>query len=296
MLVLDAGNALWKVGAAADPETSRRAAFVLETMGKLGTAAMAAGARDLTGGAAWLKAQAERAGVRVVSANLVDAHGKRLFPASIVVEAAGKKIAAIGASPAGAFQDAHGAPIAAAVVAEAKRVRPKVDLVMVLAAIPYADALQLSSDAGSAVDFVFQSHEGRGPGPMQRGVGNFIVRTGERGRQVGRLAIDIASTGPWLDAQEVERDQQTLAFLDARISETKRWSAEASDASRKAAFEETLRQFTQRRNEVSARIQAARTATGRKVALDWVTLTAQFQEDATLAAAVKRIEPNGATH
>jgi 2',3'-cyclic-nucleotide 2'-phosphodiesterase (5'-nucleotidase family) len=294
VLLLDAGNALWKVGTPADAETKRRAAFILETMGKLGTAAMAAGARDLVAGAAWLKAQAERAGVPVVSANLLDPSGRRLFPASIVVEAAGKKIGMIGASPAGAFDGANGGPIAAAVLAETRKVRPKVDMVMVLAAIPYADALQLSREAGSTVDFIFQSHEGRGIGPLQRGDGNFLVRAGDRGRQVGRLAIDVASAGQWVDAVQLEREQQTIGMLDGQIDEVKRRIELAGDAQKKAALQETLRQFSERRNQVAAQVQAARMAGGRKVALDWIALTGVFQEDAALAAAVKRIEPNGA--
>ncbi|HZA50957.1 MAG TPA: 5'-nucleotidase [Myxococcaceae bacterium] len=296
MLLLDAGNALWKAGAGADGETKRRAAFVLETMGKLGTAAMAAGARDLTAGPAWLKEQSERAGVRIVSANLLDAGGKRLFPASIVVDLAGKKIAVIGASPVGSFEDARGGPIVASVVAEARKVRPKVDVVLVLAAVPYADALQLSREAGTAVDFIFQSHEGRGIGPMQRGDSHFVLRTGDRGRQVGRLSIDVAGVGPWVDPAELERNQQAMASLEGHIAEVKRRLDAAPDAQTKAALEETARHFAQRRNELSAQVQAARTAGGRKVALDWLTLTGQFQEDATLAAAVKRIEPHGAAH
>lgn len=296
MLVLDAGNALWKPGAVADAETKRRAAFVLETMGKLGTAAMAAGARDLVAGAGWLKAQAERTRVPVVSANLLDSGGKPVFSPSIVMEAAGKRIAVIGASPAGTFDGGKGGPIAAAVVAEAKKVRPKADLVLVLAAIPYADALQLSREAGSAVDFIFQAHDVRGIGPLQRGDGNFVVPTGERGRQLGRLVMAIGGEGPWVDAVQLRREQQSVSMIEGQIEEVKKRIERAEDAEKKAALQETLRQFAQRRAQLVQQVQAASTASGRKVSLEWLTLSSRFEEDAALAAAVRRIEPHGAAH
>jgi 2',3'-cyclic-nucleotide 2'-phosphodiesterase (5'-nucleotidase family) len=296
VLLLDAGNALWKVGAPADADTRKRAAFVLTTMGRLGTAAMAAGARDLVAGAGWLRAQAERAKVPVLSANLVDPKGKPLFPASTLVEIAGKKIAVIGATPASQFEGARGGPIAAAVIAEAKKVRPKSDVVVVLAAVPYADALQLSREAGNAVDFILQSHEGRGQGPLQRGEGNWVARTGERGRQLGRLAIDLGSAGPFVDSGQIGRDQQAVAMLDTQIAQVKKRIELASDERGKSALQETLRQFTERRNQVSLDLQSAQKAGGRKVALEWLTLGPGFSDDPALAAEVKRIEPEGAAH
>jgi 2',3'-cyclic-nucleotide 2'-phosphodiesterase (5'-nucleotidase family) len=294
-LLLDSGNALWKVGAAPDSESRKRAEFVLRTMGKLGTAAMAAGARDLVAGAGWLKSQAERARVPVLSANLVDAHGKPIFPASTVVEIAGKKVALIGASPSAPFEGAKGGPIAASVLAEAKKLRPKSDIVVVLAAVPYADALQLSREAGNAVDFILQSHEGRGQGPLQRGDGNWVATSGERGRQLGRLVID-AGDGPFVDGGQIRRNQQALGLLDTQIGQVKKRIELASDGSSRSALEATLRQFTDRKSQVQSELQAAQKAGGRKVALDWLTLGPEFREDPALDAEVKRIEPAGAAH
>jgi 2',3'-cyclic-nucleotide 2'-phosphodiesterase (5'-nucleotidase family) len=294
-VLLDAGNALWKVGAPANGDTRNRAAFILATMGKLGTAAMAAGARDLVAGVGWLKTQAERAKVPVLSANLMDTRGRPAFPASLVVESAGRKIAVIGASPAAQFEGAKGAPIAVSVIAEAKKVRPKSDIVVVLAAVPYADALQLSREAGSAVDFILHSHEGRGMGPLQRGEGNLLAPSGERGRQLGRLTID-GGDGPFVDAGQLRRDQQAVAMLDAQLDQVKKRVELASDPGTKSALQDTLRQFKERRAQVSAQLEAAQKAGGRKVALDWITLGSEFKEDPVLDAEVKRIEPRGPAH
>lgn len=298
-LLVDAGNALFKSPGLNDKDAKARAAFILETMGKLGTDAMAAGMRDLNLGAAWLKEQAEKAKVPVLSANLVDAKGKPVFPASRIVQVGERKVAFIGASPAGTFGDGQvrGNPIAAAVAAEARKLRAKKpDAIVVLAAVPYADALQLSREVGSLVDLVFQSHEGRGQGTGQRSEGNFVFPTGERGRQLGKLVVDLAGKGPFVDKQELARDQQTVRLLDTQVGQVRKRLELASDPKVKAQLKETLRQFEARKTEVKARTEAARKTGGRELTLEWVTLTAEFKEDAALAAAVRKIEPNGAAH
>src|SRR5262249_7953154 len=82
ILMLDAGNALFKVPAGVDAAAKVRAEFLLKTMGTLGTVAMPAGLRDLAAGVDFLKKTAESAGVRVLSVNLTS-KGKSLFPASM---------------------------------------------------------------------------------------------------------------------------------------------------------------------------------------------------------------------
>ena len=58
-----------------------------------------------------------------------------------------------------------------AVAAEVKRLRTteKVDVVVLLAAVPYAEAVKLAQGA-EGVDFVVQSHDGRGVGIERQGV------------------------------------------------------------------------------------------------------------------------------
>lgn len=298
-MLVDAGNALFKNPGLKDADAKARAAFILGAMGKLGTHAMAAGARDLNLGAGWLKTQADKAKVPVLSANLVDQKGKAVFPASRLVEVGGQTIAFIGVSPAGTLGDgnARGTPIAAAVAAEAKKLRAKKpDAIVVLAAVPYADALQLSREAGSLVDLILQSHEGRGQGTGQRGEGNFVFPTGERGRQIGKLVVALGGKGPLIDRQELARDEQTLRILETQVTEVGKRLKMASDPKAKAQLQETLRQFEARKAEVKARTEAARKTGGRELSLEWMTLTSQFQEDAALAAEVRKIEPNGAAH
>lgn len=296
---MDSGNALFKHSAAKDADAKKRAAFILGVMGRLGTSAMAAGARDLVLGPAWLKQEANKAKVPVLSANLVDGAGKPLFPASKIVEVAGKKVALIGASPAGTIEGVSGAkglPITAAVVAEAKKVRPNADVIVVLAAVPYADAMTLSRDAGAHVDLILQSHDARGQGPAQRGEGNYVMPSGERGRMVGRLQLGLKGSGPFFDEQEVARDASTLRNLETQTVEVKRRLKMVTDPSAKKDLENTLKHFEQRTAQLRQRQEAARKATGRTLSLEWMTLTPEFQDDAALAEEVRRIEPNPIPH
>jgi 2',3'-cyclic-nucleotide 2'-phosphodiesterase (5'-nucleotidase family) len=298
VVLVDTGNALWKnTGLSGEPET-QRAAFILTAMGAMGVQAMAPGHRDLVQGPDWLKAQASKAKVPVLSANLVDAEGKLLFPASRVVEVGKSKVGLIGASPMGPLEKgaARGTPAVAAVLAEANKLRgQKVDLVVVLAAVPYADSLQLSRELGDAVDLILQSHEARGPGAAQKGEGNYVLPSGERGRQLGVLTVPLG-TGPLLDGAEQARDEQTLSMLGSQVDMVKQRMDAAKDPETRTALGKTLQQFEERVSQVKARIAAGRKAGGRRMALEWWTLTSDFQEDKALAAEVRRIEPAGAGH
>ncbi len=300
VLLVDSGNALWKQPGLLGDADEKRAAFILATMGKLGTQAMAAGQRDLVQGPQWLKAQAAKAKVPVVSANIVGKDDKPFFAPSHVVETGGARVALIGASPAGPVPksaDVKAVPAAPLVRAEAKRLRAltgkeKVDLIVVLAAVPYADGLQLSRELGGSVDLILQSHEARGPGMAQKGDSNFVVPSGERGRMLGVLTVPLGE-GLLQDGAELERDEQTLKMLEQQTETVKARIAAAKDAETKAALGRTLTQFDERKKDVQSRITAGRKAGGRRLGLEWVTLTPDVGEDAALAAEVRRIEPPG---
>ena len=83
-LVVDSGNALFPFEGPQADETKPRARFILETMGKLGTKVMAAGAKDVNFGATWLKDAAAKTGITVLSANLLE-NGKKVFEGSTVI-------------------------------------------------------------------------------------------------------------------------------------------------------------------------------------------------------------------
>jgi 2',3'-cyclic-nucleotide 2'-phosphodiesterase (5'-nucleotidase family) len=299
VLVLDSGNALFSNPGLRDPALKKRAKFVLEAMGKIGTAAMAVGARDLDEGSAWLKTEAAHAGVTALSANLVDAKGNLVFPASKVVEAAGKKIALIGVSPEGPVDldtSTTGKPMAPAVLAEARKLRKSSDLVIVLAAVPYSDSLQLSNALGGSVDFILQSHEGRGSGAAQKAEGNFVLPSGDRGRAVGRLVLDLSGEGPFVDSSAMERDDRTLKILDDRMADISKRLEATKDPAARAELKKTLATFEARKKQVGGELSSAGKGGGRKLHLDFPLLTSDYNDDPGLAAEVSRIEPTPGAH
>ncbi|NOK34096.1 5'-nucleotidase, partial [Corallococcus exercitus] len=90
VLALDAGNALFKTLADGQDATAKpRAELLLEQLDAQGYAAMAVGQRDLVLGVDFLKKKTKGAKLKLVSANLVDAKGQPLFPASVVTTVGG---------------------------------------------------------------------------------------------------------------------------------------------------------------------------------------------------------------
>src|SRR6187549_975073 len=150
-LVLDAGNALFRATGLDDPDSKKRAKFILETMGVLGTQVMAVGDRDLGAGLPFLLDAAKGSKVKLLSANLRD-QGKAVFEPSAVLPYGKLKVGVIGVSPA-----SRGIPPLVAVTEEMKKLKRKVDVIVVLAAVPYADALQLTTELKGQLDIVLQS-------------------------------------------------------------------------------------------------------------------------------------------
>jgi 2',3'-cyclic-nucleotide 2'-phosphodiesterase (5'-nucleotidase family) len=287
--LLDAGNALFKTSAPGDEQTRKRAEFILRSMGELGTSAMAVGSRDLAAGPEFLKKAAARARVQLLSANLADSNGKLLFTAATKLTVAGVRVGLFGISPVQDADGVRGRPPVQAALAEARKLRGKVDLVIALAAVPYADALQLSKEAGSAVDFILQSHESRGTGIPQGDGRNFVIPTGERGRQLGRLELDLSGSGRWVDAGQRARNEQLIKVLDVQIAEArKRFDSGSPEV--KQSLSQTMQSFQARRDSL-AKEGASLAKAPRSLKLDFLTLGSEYPDDQALKAQVAVLEP-----
>jgi len=293
--VLDAGNALFKTAASTDDVSRRRAEFILRSMGQLRTVAMAVGARDLAAGPEFLKKTAARAKVRLLSANLVDDRGALLFEPSMRTSIAGIRVGVLGISPLQSGARMRGNPPVAAALAEARKLKGKVDLVIALAAVPYADALQLAKESGDAIDLVLQSHEGRGAGIPQRNGGAFLIPTGERGRQLGRLALDVSNPGPWTELGQKERDQQLINVLDTQIAATRK-RLEMAKPGATAGLEKTLQGFQDRRETLAKEVAGFPEGGGRLLRLDFLQLSEDYPSDPALQAQITVLEPVPPSH
>ncbi|WP_257455478.1 bifunctional UDP-sugar hydrolase/5'-nucleotidase [Archangium lipolyticum] len=302
MLLLDAGNALFKSSnPGGDPTEKARAQLLLEQMNALGTAAMAVGLRDLTLGTDFLvkATQGPNAKMKLLSANLVDAAGKPLFPASTVQTVNGVKVGLVGISPEGPVATQKGVvgrPPVQAAIAESRRLRQaeKVDVVVVLAAVPYVEAIKLSTQGGDAMDFIVQSHEGRTQGAAQRNDYATLVAPGERGRQLARLELSLdGGKGPFVDLSEADRARENLRILDDNIQQARKRMATMKDEAARNALQEAVANFEARRKVLAAQVGEGTQAARRTHRLTYIQLGSQVADDAELKKRVERIEPPG---
>jgi 2',3'-cyclic-nucleotide 2'-phosphodiesterase (5'-nucleotidase family) len=300
VLVLDAGNALFKSSEpGSDPTAKERARLLLEQMDALGTRAMAVGLRDLTLGTDFLLESTKGAKkLKLLSANLTDAEGKPLFPASLVVTEGGVKFGLVGLSPEGPVSTQKGVmgrPLVKAAIAESRRLRKQeqVDVVVVLAAVPYADAIRLSQEAGDSMDFIIQSTESRGPGVAQRNDWATLIPPGERGRAVARLELSVEGKGPFVDLEASQRARDNLKIIDDNLRRAKERLASVKDDVARGSLQETVTSFETRRKALL--LQAGQTGQGleRTQRLSYIQLGTDIQDDAELKKRVERIEPPG---
>jgi len=299
VLVVDAGNALFRTPTLSDDRADKeRATFILSTMGKLGTAAMPAGMRDLSAGIDFLKKTAAASKVSVLSVNL-EMGGKLVFPASLTTTVNGLRVGIVGVSPPGkvaAIAGAQAGPITLA-VAEAGRLRPKVDVVVVLAAISYVDALQLAKQASGSVDFVLQSSESRGEGNAQQNGEVFVFPTGERGRQLGQLELQISGKGAFFDLSQIERSTRTLELIERQKAEAERRLQEAIDPTVKMSLATTLAHFEERAAALRSQMASAKgSSKSRTLTLSFTNLGADVPDDPALKAVVAKLEPHPPDH
>lgn len=296
MLVLDAGNALFQsFGAPPAKREKDRAAFIMATMGKLKTRAMAVGHRDLAAGQGFLAEHAKKAGVTLLSANLAIA-GKPAFAGSTTLEVDGHKVCLIGLTtpgPVPGLQNAVAAPTVAAAREELKKLPQGCAVKLVLAAIPYADALQLGGELKGAVDFILQSSELKPP-IVQPVNHNHLVIGGERGRQLQQLTLKLDGAGDFENLDEVARTKELLAHVEGNLRqlEARRKAAESDWA--RSQLDATIAEMTARRDELKraaskGATQGARAFTARAVSLD-----ASLGDDPELLKQLLVFEPTGA--
>lgn len=296
VLVLDAGHALFKTSSSDDAVSKKKAEFILKTMGELGAIAMAVGSHDLSGGIDFLRNTAKKAKVKVLSSNLT-LKGKLAFEPSTVVTVGEARIGLVGIGPAAGsvarVPGLVGGPPVPAALAEAKKLREKVDAVVVLAAVPLADALELLNSGGDSIDLVLQSSDGRPPTVPQRSESRFLISTGKRGRVVSKVELDLTGQGPLVDMGQLDRDQQTVRLLDQQLAETEKRSAEARDAAVRERLNETLKSFRDRKAQVLAEISAFKGRAGRSFSLSPVWLREDIADDPALKAQVEKLQPPG---
>lgn len=291
-LIFDSGNALFPFEGPQDVSTQPRAKFILETMGKLGTKVMAAGAKDLNFGAAWLKAAAAPTGVQVLSANLLE-NGKKVFDGSTVITAGGVKVGFIGVSAPGTVGTTkmEATPVLPAVREELAKLKGKADLIVLLAPLGQSDVFPLSTELKKDVDFIAVSSESRGNVPAQRTDGAWVLNPGARGQAIASLALKVDGKGAWVDLAEIAREKEILRSLDARLAEFEPRLKATTDPESKKMIQQTITELKQRRAEQKKKADVAVGAEARTFDYTYVLLNDSVTDDPPLKTEVLKYEP-----
>ncbi|KFE69636.1 5'-nucleotidase [Hyalangium minutum] len=302
MVLMDAGNALFKEPSrSTDPLVQQRAELVLDQMEAQGTVAMAVGTRDLSQGLAYLQkaTKAHSKKMKLLSANLVDKSGKAPFAPSLVVEAGGLKVGVVGVSAEGTppgEPSLTGRPPKEAALAEARKLRQsrKVDVVVVLAAIPYPEAVKLAILANEAVDFVVQSHDAKGLGIGELvGTHAAIFPAGELGKQITRLELSVDGPGPSVDLGSGSRAREQLRVVEDNLHKATTRLASTQDEPTRAELTRTIVELEGRLHELESKMEVKAPKGGRAHQLSYVTLGLAVADDPVLKQRVEQLQPSG---
>jgi len=286
-LVLDAGNALFEEKPNDEASAKARAEFILKKMGEMQTAAMVIGMRDMNAGPEFLKSAAKKANMKLLSANLL-VKGKKYFEPSTVVTLGETRVGLVGV---GQYPESLGAPAGPAVTAEVNNLKGKVDLLIVLAAMPLEDTLQLSKELGESVDLIFQSGDARAPTVPRNDYSNFLMSTGRRGQMVVSMELNLSGTGPLVDMGQLDRDRQALALLEQRVSETKKRLAAVKEPAQQKSYQESLKGFEERKAQLQASSASLQGRTGRTLSSSTIVLGPDVADDPVIKAQVEKLKP-----
>lgn len=302
LLVLDSGNALFRAPGVSDEPMRDRARFILDVMGRLGTKAMAVGARDLSGGVDFLAQAGRASGVKLLSANLKK-DGKPAFDASASFTVNGVTVAVVGVTAPGPYADLSGVlaePTLPAVKAALKALKKR-DVTVVLAATSYADSLQLAQALKDEVDFVIQSGEFRGSQPPQKVEGGsaYVLASAQKGQALSKLVLSLG-TGPatrkdaqagFVDLSSVDRDKQQLAFVDSQLKVLDDRLRAAKDPAGTRDLKATRALLQDRRKALQKMVDLVVSPTAKTMTQTWLVLGADVKDDAALKAEVLKFEP-----
>jgi 2',3'-cyclic-nucleotide 2'-phosphodiesterase (5'-nucleotidase family) len=228
----------------------------------------------------------------------VDKAGKAAFPASLVLEAAGLKVGVVGISPEGkpaGEPGLTGRPPKEAALAEARKLREKgkVDVVVVLAAVPYQEAVKLAILANDAVDFVVQSHDAKGIGIGELvGTHAAVFPSGELGKQITRLELSVVGPGPSVDLGSGSRAIQQLRVVEDNLLKAQERLNATQDEKTRGELTRTIVELEGRMRQLESEVEVKAPKGGRAHQLSYVTLGLAVADDPLLKQRVEQLQPS----
>jgi 2',3'-cyclic-nucleotide 2'-phosphodiesterase (5'-nucleotidase family) len=217
----------------------------------------------------------------------------------MVVEAGGLKVGVVGVSPEGvpaAEPTLKGRPPIEAALAESRKLRQskKVDVVVVLAAVPYQEAVKLALQAKDVVDFVVESHDARGigVGTLVNGY-TAVFPAGELGKQVTRLELNVDGPGPSVDLGSASEARKQLHVVEDNLLKANERMASTQDEATRAELTRSIVELEGRMHQLETQLDVKAPKGGRAHQLSYVTLGLAVADDPVLKQRVEEIQPAG---
>ncbi len=120
----------------------------------------------------------------------------------------------------------------------------------------------------------------------------YVVPTGDRGRQIGRLQLQMTGRGPFVDSEERRRLEQTLEHLDRQLTTVKLRQTEDATPATQKALQQTEANFETRKATVQKQLASLASGPQRQTfTLQFETLGPEMPDDPRLRELVTRLEP-----
>lgn len=287
VLVVDAGDALVTDPRRPDPESAR---LILSAMAATGVAAGAVGEFDLVLGISWLKEEAEKAGVPLLSANLRDASGEAPFPGRKIVEVGGNRVGifSVLTSARSLPDDLTLTDAAAAAAREVAALREEgVDLIVGLVHGPMREVNQLARNV--TVDIVVPAHQGGNTRAYPQGDG-WILYSGYEGRTLLEAKIDLRGEGALVSLDELERHRRSREELERKIEFGEKQLPTLAVAAQRAEVEELVAGFRRDLRRLDREREYLGEDRGRNFRSRLISLDGSLGEDATFLEEVRKLE------
>lgn len=270
-MVVDVGDSL-AMGSGAiklNPELLRIGSVIMRAQGIMGLDVMAPGEAELSMGRKWLAAQARANGMQWLSANIKGPGGRRLGPASVILERGKVKVGLLGVTELSTASKEvkenlrksgwRGSDVATAAKKQVKILRKKgAELVVMLGHVGIVRARELAREV-PGIHLIVVGHSGAKLMTPEKVGSTYLVEAGRRGREVGHVEFRLGDS--WNAASALADDShRQLLFQQARKA-VDDLAARLNTAQANAAAEAELKSL-QQQAEVAAKayegIQAPR--------------------------------------
>ncbi|KAB2891663.1 MAG: hypothetical protein F9K32_03205 [Desulfobulbaceae bacterium] len=252
MLLLDAGNLLFKPESTATVQERITASTIAEIYGQLPYGAVAVGPYDLPAGIDFLRETTGAKGFPWLSANVVDDDGLPVFEPFRKISKNGLTIGVIGLTGPGSVLPGRIQIVDwnLALPPLLQTLSPSCDLIIVLSSLAEEENRRLM-EAHPAVDILISADRRLGNVHPKIVRNTLTAQVVSQGKYLGKLDIDWQKDRPWSRdfSQESASLQEQLALINRRIQRTE-------IQQQKNGTQERIRLLREQREQVVARLAA----------------------------------------